>query len=98
MNQNASSVDSALVASVQSMYAAFGSGDIPALLAHVSNEVEWRLSVDGSAPGANRVPDFRPFRGKDGVQAYFSIIGSELEFHSFQPQSFLTGGNECRWT
>ena len=94
MNQNSSSVESPLVATVQSMYSAFGRGDIPALLSSLSNEIDWRINVDPAAPGAKRIPDFRPFRGKEGVQAFFSIIDSELEFHSFQPVSFLTGGNE----
>ena len=76
------------------MYAAFGRGDIPALLSHLSSEVDWRLSVDLTAPGAKRIPDFRPFRGREGVQAFFSIIDEELEFHSFQPLSFMTSGNE----
>lgn len=94
MNQNASSVESPVVVAVQAMYAAFGRGDIPTLLSHLSSEVDWRLSVDLTAPGAKRVPDFRPFRGREGVQAFFSIIGEELEFHSFQPLSFMTNGNE----
>ena len=94
MNQNVSSVESTQIATVQNMYAAFGRGDIPALLSYISNEVDWRLNVDFAAPGAKRIPDFRPFRGKEGVQAFFSIIGAELEFHSFQPMSFLAGGNE----
>jgi ketosteroid isomerase-like protein len=94
MNQNVSSLESPVVVAVQAMYAAFGRGDIPALLSHLSGEVEWRLSVDLTAPGAKRIPDFRPFRGREGVQAFFSILGEELEFHSFQPLSFMTNGNE----
>ena len=82
------------VATVQSMYAAFGRGDLPALLAHVSEDVDWGLNVDPKAPGAAAVPDFRPFRGRKGVEEFFAIVAHGVEFHSFQPLSFLTGGNE----
>ena len=94
MNQTSSSVQTPLVEIVQSLYAAFGRGDIPSLLAGVSSEVDWGINVDPSAPGAKRIPDFRRFRGRDGVRAFFSIIDAELEFHSFVPVSFLSGGNE----
>ncbi len=94
MNQNALSVDSPVVAIVQSMYAAFGRGDIPALLSYLSTEVDWRICVDLAAPGAKRIPDFRAFRGKEGVQAFFSILDAEIEFHSFRPLSFLGNASE----
>ncbi|HUR59513.1 MAG TPA: nuclear transport factor 2 family protein [Opitutaceae bacterium] len=82
------------VTTVQTMYAAFGRADMPGLLAHVSEDVDWRINVDPQAPGAAAVSDFRPFRGKKGVSEFFAIIGRDVEFHSFQPLSFLTGGNE----
>ena len=94
MNNTPTALASAQLETIQNMYAAFGRGDIPTLLSHVADEVDWRLNVDPSAPGASRIPDFRPFRGKEGVQAFFSIIGADLELHSFQPLSFLTGANE----
>jgi uncharacterized protein len=79
---------------VQTMYAAFGRGDIAGVLAHLSDDVDWRLNVDQTAPGAKAVPDFRPFRGRADVQNFFNLLGSDLEFHSFEPQSFLAGDNE----
>ena len=94
MNQNASSVESPVVVAVQAMYAAFGRGDIPALLSYLSTEVDWRINVDLAAPGAKRIPDFRIFRGREGVQAFFSIAEEEIEFHSFQPLSFMSSGHE----
>lgn len=94
MNQPSASVESPFVAIVQSLYAAFARGDIPSLLAQLSTEVEWRINVDPAAPAAKRIPDFRPFRGREGVQAFFSIIAEELAFHSFEPVAFLTGGNQ----
>ena len=80
--------------SVQTMYAAFGRGDIAGILSHLHENVEWRLNVDPSAPGAKAVPDFRPFRGRADVQEFFTLIGRDLEFHGFEPLAFFSGGNE----
>jgi uncharacterized protein len=82
------------VQTIQTMYAAFGRGDIPGILAHLTDNVEWRLNVDQNAAGAKAVPDFRPFRGRADVQEFFTAIGRDLEFHSFEPVSFLVGGQE----
>jgi hypothetical protein len=79
---------------VQTMYAAFGRGDIAGILAHLTDNIDWHLNVDPAAPGAKQVPDFRPFRGRADVQEFFKIIGSDLEFHSFQPQTFFAADNE----
>ena len=79
---------------VQTMYAAFGRGDIAGVLAHLSDDVDWQLNVDSSAPGAKHVPDFRPFRGRAAVQEFFQLIGADLEFHAFEPQAFFAGEHE----
>lgn len=94
MHPSSAHVATPLVEVVQSLYAAFARGDIPALLAKLSSEVEWQLNVDLATPGAKRIPNFRPFRGREGVRAFFSIIGEEIEFHTFQPTSFLASGND----
>jgi ketosteroid isomerase-like protein len=79
---------------VQTMYAAFGRGDVAGVLAHLTDNVDWRLNVDPSAPGAKQVPDFRPFRGKADAGEFFKIIGSDCEFHTFQPTTFFTADQE----
>jgi ketosteroid isomerase-like protein len=76
------------------MYAAFGRGDIPGILSHLTENVDWRVNVDPAAPGAKAVPILRAFRGRNDVQEFFAIIGRELEFHSFTPVSFLAGDNQ----
>jgi uncharacterized protein len=79
---------------IQTMYAAFGRGDIPGILEHLTENVDWRLNVDQNAAGAQAVPDFRPFRGRAAVQEFFATLARDLEFHSFEPVSFLVGGQE----
>lgn len=79
---------------VQDLYAAFGRGDIPALLAALHPDVDWKLNVDPAAPGAKRIPDFQPFRGRAGVGEFFAAIARDLEFHAFTPQAFFAQGDE----
>jgi len=83
-----------LVQVVQSMYAAFGRGDVPALLAPLRADVDWHVNVDPKAPGASAVPLFRPRHGPAEVGQFFADLAANLEFHSFQPQSFLSGERE----
>jgi ketosteroid isomerase-like protein len=76
------------------MYAAFGRGDVPAILASLRADVDWHVNVDPKAPGASAVPLFRPRRGPVEVGQFFTDLATNLEFHSFQPQSFMSGDRE----
>jgi ketosteroid isomerase-like protein len=38
---------STLISTVQSMYAAFGRGDVPGILAHLSPDVSWEFEAPG---------------------------------------------------
>jgi ketosteroid isomerase-like protein len=82
------------VETIQSLYAAFGRGDIATILAALHPGVDWHVNVDLAAPGAAAVPTFQPRRGPQAVGEFFQELGSTLEFHSFQPVSFLAGGRE----
>lgn len=72
---------------IQSAYAAFGRGDMPALLALIDANVEW------VNPGPREVPWAGSFRGHDGVVTFFSAIGASLEFEAFEPQAFFANGD-----
>jgi ketosteroid isomerase-like protein len=74
------------IATVQTIYQAFGSGDVPAILALLHPDVEWEHdALDHS------IPWLRPGRGRAHVAAFFGEL-SKLEFHLFAPESFLTDG------
>ncbi len=70
---------------VQDIYAAFGRGDIPAILDRLADSIEWEY---GSAP--NEVPWLQPRRGRAEVGKFFESL-SALEFHNFEPKTFLEG-------
>ena len=85
---------SALIATVENLYVAFGRGEIPTILAALRPDVDWHVNVDISAPGAATIPPFVPRRGPAEVGAFFAALVSELEFHGFEPVSFLGGDRE----
>jgi ketosteroid isomerase-like protein len=77
------------VATVQQMYEAFGRGDVPAILGHLADDVNW----DQDAPGYG-IPVYEPGVGKAHVERFFSTLVQELEFLKFEPTNFLSGGNQ----
>ena len=70
-------------ATVQSMYAAFGAGDVPAILAKLADDVDWGY---GRVP--NDVPWLQPRRGREAVAGFFESLGA-LDFHTFAPKTLL---------
>lgn len=75
---------------VQSLYAAFGRGDLEAVLDVIDPEVDWSIEVD--APGGELVPMFRNGTGHTAVRHYFDGV-AELEFHVFEPRAFHVDGD-----
>lgn len=76
------------VETVQALYQAFGSGDIPAILERIHDNVVWE---DGGRDIG--VPWLRPGTGRDHVASFFESLGA-LEFHGFEPLNFLHGGDQ----
>jgi ketosteroid isomerase-like protein len=68
------------------MYAAFGRGDVPGILAHLADDVDWEY---GQA--SNDVPWLQPRRGRDAVGGFFEAVGGGLEFHKFAPKEIIEG-------
>lgn len=87
-------MSSSSVAVVQELYAAFGRGDLPALLARLDPEIEWGANVDYSLPAAHAVPCYEPGRGHAFVAEYFRRLAKSYEIHLFQPRSFMADGTE----
>jgi ketosteroid isomerase-like protein len=68
---------------VQDIYAAFGAGDLPAILEVQADEVVWTL------PGAPDVPYGGEYHGKDGVAKFFQNLLSVAAFDAFAVQEFI---------
>lgn len=70
---------------VQAAYAAFGRGDIPALLALCSPDVRWQFVADRAAPYTAAVV------GHGQVGEWFAAVGASDDIHSFEPRRMFEG-------
>lgn len=75
---------------VEEIYAAFGRGDIPAILDKQADDVDWDYAYR-EAP--NPIPWLQPQRGKEGVAGFFQSIQENLEIHSFRVNALAEGMN-----
>src|SRR4051794_27659116 len=75
------------LATVQAIYAAFGAGDVPTILAHVADDIDWEYSG-----AVSEVPWLRKRDGREEVAGFFESLNA-LEFHSFTVKEILDGGD-----
>jgi ketosteroid isomerase-like protein len=75
---------------VQDTYAAFGRGDIAAVLASLSDDVDWQ-AIAGAGP---HVPTSGPRRGRAQVQTFFAQLGDSVDFKKFEPREFVAEGDK----
>jgi ketosteroid isomerase-like protein len=69
-------------------YAAFGRGDVPAILELLTDDIEW------IEPGpADVLPAAGTYRGKEEVAGFFATLGETTEFHKFEPHEFIAQGD-----
>jgi uncharacterized protein len=73
---------------VQAIFEAFGRGDIPAVLEHVSEDVTWK------APGPEVVTYFGDRRGHAGATEFFVQLGTNVDFEHFEPGAFVAEGDK----
>lgn len=70
---------------VQAIYAAFGRGDVPAILEKLDADVEWEHdSVD------HGVPWLKPRRGRENVKGFFETLAG-IDIQRFEPFALLSG-------
>lgn len=72
---------------VETIYAAFGRGDVPAILEKMADEVSWDAHY-----GESKVPWLRARKGREGVGAFFATVAEHLEFEKFEVEAILEGG------
>lgn len=74
---------------IQTLYAAFGRGDIAAIVAATTPDVTWGL--DGRPQD---VPILGHHKGHAGVQEFFKILAETHDITSFTPQEFYADGDK----
>jgi uncharacterized protein len=72
---------------LQQLYAAFGRGDVPTILAGLAEDVDWEYG--GSR---NPVPWLQPLKGRAQVVKFFETLARELDITQFEPKTFLSQG------
>jgi uncharacterized protein len=76
-------MSAANIALVQSLYAAFGRGDIATIIAALSANVDWR--VNGRPED---YPLFGPRKGPNAVEDFFRRVAEMHDFSEFSPREF----------
>ena len=76
------------IPTVQAIYEAFGTGNVPAIIEKLADDVEWERG--GKDHG---VPWLTPGRGKAHVGKFFEAIGA-FQITKFVPTNLLEGGNQ----
>ena len=66
---------------VQSIYAAFGRGDVPALLATLAEDVAWEYQ-----PQSTDVPWLTQRNGRASVAGFFETLMKEVDIKKFAPK------------
>jgi uncharacterized protein len=77
---------------VQEIYAAFGRGDIPAILDAIADDCRWEAWADNSAQRAG-VPYLQPRIGPSGGAEFFAAV-AELEIHAFEVLDCISGRDQ----
>ena len=72
---------------VQAIFEAFGRGDVPGVLSHLSEGVTWK------APGPEAVPYFGDRSGHAGATEFFVQLGTSVDFEQFEPGVFVAEGD-----
>ena len=74
---------------VQSIYAAFGRGDVNAILGKVSDHVDW----DNSRVASRVCPWNGNFSGKANLPGFFTAVADHLDMPVFNPHTFVASGS-----
>jgi ketosteroid isomerase-like protein len=72
---------------VQDAYAAFGRNDVPGLLNHMTEDIDWQMF------GPQELPTGGPRKGKPEVSRFFKEVGETWNFEKFEPRQFIAQGD-----
>jgi ketosteroid isomerase-like protein len=72
---------------VQSLFEAFGRGDVPTILSRLSPDCEWINAGEG-------IPAAGSYTGPAGAAEFFRKLGESEEVTRFEPKEFFTSGDD----
>ena len=76
-------MSNANVALIQSLYAAFGCGEIGTIVNAVTAQADWTITGNRA-----HFPTAGSWKGQSGVQDFFKSVGESMEFTAFTPKEF----------
>jgi len=68
------------VSTVMAIYEAFGRGDVPAILEHLSEDVAWEKDQRDTT-----VPWLQRRQGRQGAAEFFQSVADEVDIELFEP-------------
>jgi uncharacterized protein len=77
------------IKTITQVYEAFGRGDVPTILAALSDDVDW--AAEASSADA---PWYGVRHGRDAVAEFFTAFGSTMEVEDFTPVSIAANDDD----
>jgi ketosteroid isomerase-like protein len=74
------------LATLQTLYAAFGRGDVDTVMGLLGPEIEWDTEQVGAAA---ELPWLRPRRGLEEVRGFFGDLAAHLDLQRFEPRGMF---------
>ncbi|MFJ1708449.1 nuclear transport factor 2 family protein [Kitasatospora sp. NPDC088346] len=78
-----------MIETIRSVYTAFGSGDVPGILARLADDVDWASEAASTA-----APWYGVRHGKAEVADFFAQFGSTMAVEEFTPLSFAANDHD----
>jgi uncharacterized protein len=82
-------MSNANIATVQSLYAAFGRGDVAAIIAGAAPDIDWQ-----TVGRKSDYPAFGPRKGAAQVEDFFRIVAENEDFADFSPREFYAADDK----
>ena len=77
------------VETIREMYAAFGRGDVEAIMARVADDTDWSFNV-----GPSSVPHHARVHGKGELPRFFTDFGTNVQLEAFEVGDFIAAGHD----
>ena len=82
-------MSNANVAHIQSLYAAFGRGDVATIVAGLTPDVDWE-----TVGRQKRLSDARAPQGHRAVEEFFKLVAENEDFSDFTPREFYAADDK----
>jgi ketosteroid isomerase-like protein len=80
------------IQTIKDIYAAFGRGDVPGILAHISDDIR-HFGVVSDSPVTHDIPWHLQIKKKADVPRFFQALAENTDFTRFEPSDFAAAGN-----